>query len=254
MPPSSTPTAPPLPATAPQIPSARLRSRPSSKVVVRIDSAAGDIMAAPRPCKPRNAISEPSDQASPSSSELTVNRRSPAMNRRRRPNRSASRPPSRRNPPKKIEYAVSTHCRLSCEKCRSVLIDGRATFTIEISSTTMNCAVTITASATQRRRSSVPATGFVRASADISLPWSRRLGRALGWATKQSPAGGGDAEADEDGEDEDGVRRARALVERDSRPDHRHRETNEERDEQLGGHRYAVLGRGPVEHEPRRSF
>ena len=173
MPPSSTPTAPPLPATAPQIPSARLRSRPSSKVVVRIDSAAGDIMAAPRPCKHRNAISEPSDQASPLSSELTVNRSSPAMKRRRRPNRSASRPPSRRNPPKKIEYAVITHCRLSCEKLRSVLIDGNATFTIEMSSTTMNCAVTITASASQRRRSSAPTAGCVTTSADILRPPSR---------------------------------------------------------------------------------
>src|SRR6185312_14974783 len=112
-PPSNTPTAPPLPATAPQIPSARLRSRPSSKVVVRIDSAAGDIIEAPRPCRQRKAIREPSDQASPLSSELTVNKDRPAMNRRRRPKRSARRPPSRRNPPKKIEYAVMTHCRLS---------------------------------------------------------------------------------------------------------------------------------------------
>ena len=102
-PPSSTPAAPPLPATAPQIPSARLRSRPSWKVVVRIERAAGESMAAPSPCRLRNAISERSDQARPSSSELTVNRSSPAINIRRRPSRSASRPPSRRNPPKKIE-------------------------------------------------------------------------------------------------------------------------------------------------------
>jgi hypothetical protein len=71
--------------------------------VVRIESAAGESMAAPRPCRLRKAIREPSDQASPSSSELSVNRASPAMNRRRRPRRSARRPPSRRKPPKKIE-------------------------------------------------------------------------------------------------------------------------------------------------------
>ena len=76
-PPSSTPAAPPLPEAAPQMPSARLRSRPSRKVVVRIDSAAGESSAAPRPCSARKAISEPSDQASPSSSELTVKRREP---------------------------------------------------------------------------------------------------------------------------------------------------------------------------------
>ena len=71
-PPSSTPAAPPLPDAAPQIPSATLRSRPSVNVVVRIDSAAGERSAAPRPCTDRNAISELSDHARPSSSELTV--------------------------------------------------------------------------------------------------------------------------------------------------------------------------------------
>ena len=49
-PPSSTPAAPPLPEAAPQMPSARLRSRPSANVVVRIESAAGESSAAPSPC------------------------------------------------------------------------------------------------------------------------------------------------------------------------------------------------------------
>ena len=57
IPPSSTPTAPPEPATAPQTPSALLRSLPSANVVVRIESAAGEISAAPRPCTARAAIS-----------------------------------------------------------------------------------------------------------------------------------------------------------------------------------------------------
>ena len=48
-PPSSTPAAAPLPETAPQTPSAMLRSRPSAKVVVRIESAAGASSAPPRP-------------------------------------------------------------------------------------------------------------------------------------------------------------------------------------------------------------
>src|SRR5205823_9493828 len=64
-PPSSTPAAPPLPDAAPQMPSATLRSRPSVNVVVRIDSAAGESSAAPNPWRDRNAISEPSDHASP---------------------------------------------------------------------------------------------------------------------------------------------------------------------------------------------
>src|SRR3954453_21823595 len=52
-PPSSTPAAPPDPATAPQTPSARLRSAPSEKVLVTIDSAAGETSAAPRPGRAR---------------------------------------------------------------------------------------------------------------------------------------------------------------------------------------------------------
>ena len=101
-PPSSTPAAAPLPETAPQTPSAMLRSRPSAKVVVRIDSAAGASSAPPRPWVARKAISEPADQAKPASSELTVKRAMPAMNSRRRPSRSAMRPPSSRKPPNMI--------------------------------------------------------------------------------------------------------------------------------------------------------
>ena len=52
-PPSSTPAAAPKPPTAPQTPSAMLRSRPSVNVVERIESAAGEMMAAPRPCTAR---------------------------------------------------------------------------------------------------------------------------------------------------------------------------------------------------------
>ena len=56
-PPSRTPAAPPEPATAPQTPSALLRSAPSANVVVTSDSAAGDSSAAPRPCTARAMMS-----------------------------------------------------------------------------------------------------------------------------------------------------------------------------------------------------
>ena len=52
-PPASTPTAAPEPPIAPQMPSALLRSGPSSKVVMMIESAAGEMIAAPRPCTAR---------------------------------------------------------------------------------------------------------------------------------------------------------------------------------------------------------
>ena len=73
------------------------------------------------------------------------------MNSRRRPKRSASRPPRSSAPPKRIAYAEMTHCRLVCEKPRSVLIDGSATFTIATSRMTMNCAVTMSARAPHLR-------------------------------------------------------------------------------------------------------
>src|SRR5438045_2193027 len=101
-PPSRTPAAPPLPDAAPQIPSARFRSRPSRNIVVRIESAAGESSAAPRPCNARKVISELEDQDNPSSSEKIVNNNSPTMNSRRLPSRSASLPPSSSTPPKKI--------------------------------------------------------------------------------------------------------------------------------------------------------
>ena len=63
-PPSSTPAAAPKPPTAPQTPSAMLRSLPSAKVVVRIDSAAGEMIAAPRPWSARAPISDGSVHAS----------------------------------------------------------------------------------------------------------------------------------------------------------------------------------------------
>ena len=99
-PPSRTPAAPPEPATAPQAPSALLRSAPSEKVVVTIESAAGERSAAPRPWTARAAISAPSDSAKPPTSEASAKRTSPDMNTRRRPSRSASRPPSSKKPPK----------------------------------------------------------------------------------------------------------------------------------------------------------
>src|SRR4029079_2606923 len=50
-PPRRTPAAAPKPPSAPQTPSAMLRSPPSVNVVERIESAAGEIPAAPSPWK-----------------------------------------------------------------------------------------------------------------------------------------------------------------------------------------------------------
>jgi hypothetical protein len=82
----------PIPPSAPQIPSALLRSKPSSKVVVMIESALAVVIAAPIPWKPRAPIKAVSDQASPQSSEARVKTATPTMKTRRRPSRSAARP------------------------------------------------------------------------------------------------------------------------------------------------------------------
>ena len=100
MPPSSTPTAPPVPAMAPQMASALLRSSPSAKVVVRMASAAGEITAAPRPWMARNTISCVSDWDRPQASDAAENSTRPPMNSRFLPSRSATRLPSIRKPPK----------------------------------------------------------------------------------------------------------------------------------------------------------
>src|SRR3954454_17533494 len=139
-PPNSTPAAPPEPATAPHTPNARLRSAPSAKVVVTIESAAGERMAAPRPWTARAATSQPGLWARPPASEASEKRMRPATNTRRRPSRSAMRPPSSRKPPNTRVYALTTQDRFSWEKWRSRPMDGSATLTIEASSTTTNCA------------------------------------------------------------------------------------------------------------------
>ena len=91
-PPRSRPNAPPPAAIAAHTPSALVRSTPSAKVVVMIDSAAGETSAAPRPCRPRATISDVDPCERPDASEAMVNRTTPARKRRLRPNRSARRP------------------------------------------------------------------------------------------------------------------------------------------------------------------
>ena len=143
-PPTSTPSAAAALAIVAHTESARLRSGPSGNVLVMTESAAGETIAAPSPCTARAAISQPGDCASPHASEATVNSTTPASSTRRRPSRSAARPPSSRQPPNVSTYALITHWRLSREKPRSLWIDGSATLTTVLSSTTMHCAVQTT--------------------------------------------------------------------------------------------------------------
>ena len=74
-PPRSTPAAEASPPTAPQTPSAVLRSEPSLNVVVRIESAAGSIIAAPTPWARRAPIRTPSLPANPPISDDSADQR-----------------------------------------------------------------------------------------------------------------------------------------------------------------------------------
>ena len=150
MPPSRTPAAPAEPATAPQAPRALLRSAPSLNRVVTMERAAGETNAAPRPCAARAAISWPCVAAKPAAREAIPTIARPAMKMRRRPRRSAARPPSSRKPPNAITYALTIQGRFSSEKSSPLPMLGRATLTIDASRTTMNCATQSRIDAVQR--------------------------------------------------------------------------------------------------------
>ncbi len=102
-PPRSRPTEAPLPAMAPKMPNARLRSRVSVNVVVSRDSAAGASSAPKAPWKARAAASIPKDWAAPPTAEASANPVRPAMNVHLRPNRSEILPPSSSRLPKASE-------------------------------------------------------------------------------------------------------------------------------------------------------
>ena len=78
---------------------ARVRMGPSWNVVVSSDSPAGAVNAAAMPLMNRAAISRPTLLTSPPNSDATANRARAARKTRRRPSRSAARPPSSSRPP-----------------------------------------------------------------------------------------------------------------------------------------------------------
>ena len=99
-PPTSHAAVAPMPPIAAQMPSALLRSAPSAKVVVTIDSAVGVMIAAATPCTTRAAISAATDAGEPARERREREQSGPDHEHRRRPSRSAARPPSSSRPPK----------------------------------------------------------------------------------------------------------------------------------------------------------
>ena len=92
-PPSSRPTAPAIPATAPKIANARPRAGLPANVAVTIASAAGASSAPNAPWAARPAARTAKFGAAPASAEAAAKPASPAMKVRLRPSRSDSFPP-----------------------------------------------------------------------------------------------------------------------------------------------------------------
>ena len=150
-PPRTWPETKPTEAIAPYRPMARVRCGPSGKLVVMRDSAAGATIAAPAPWMTRAAISSAGSLARPPARLASANATRPLMNIRRRPNRSAARPPRMSRPPNEMAYPVTIHCTASGGMCSSRSIEGSATFTMLKSRTTMNAATRMRASCRGRR-------------------------------------------------------------------------------------------------------
>ena len=93
------PSEKPLAPQAVKMPEARLRAGPSANVVVMIERPPGAVNAAAAPLTKRVAISRVPSSTSPPSSEATVKTASATRKTRRRPSRSAVRPPSSSRPP-----------------------------------------------------------------------------------------------------------------------------------------------------------
>ncbi len=127
-PPSSSPSAPAPPATAPKIPNARDQSAVPANVTVNSDSAAGASSARHDPPGDARGGDEAYRRTARTHRRPTPPRTptNPTINAHLRPNRSPTLPPTSSRLPNASAYAVTTHCRFSFEKCNARCADGGA--------------------------------------------------------------------------------------------------------------------------------
>ena len=125
------------------------RSAPSYSAPIRA-SAVANSAAPPTPCKARARSSAAIFQAIPHRHEAAVNTTIPTEKTALRPKRSASAPAVRISAANVIAYASTTHSRPERLASSRRWMLGRATFTIVMSTRSMNV-VTQTASSVQRR-------------------------------------------------------------------------------------------------------
>ena len=136
-PPSSGPMATARPVTVPQTPKATPRSRPRNASASSASDTA-NMIAPPTPCKPRDSCSISVVAANPHSTDAPVNTARPTRYSSRRPYMSARLPAVSKNAARVSAYASTTHCRSEKLECSARWISGRATFTIVMSSSSMN--------------------------------------------------------------------------------------------------------------------
>jgi hypothetical protein len=110
-----------------------------------------NMIAPPMPCTPRSRLSAVDEFASPQPSEARLKMARPTTNTRRRPSRSPSEPAVSRVAASISEYASMTHWRSEKSACSARPMSGRATFTIVMSSSSMNTATHTTISVSHFR-------------------------------------------------------------------------------------------------------
>ncbi len=144
-PPSSGPIAAEAAIVAPHAPNAVPRSRPRNSCASS-DSEVANMIAPPIPWPARASTRNSELGDSAHSSEVRLNSPSPIMNRSLRPYRSASEPIVSSTEASVSAYASITHWMSEKLACREVAIFGSATFTIVMSSSSMNVATQTTIS------------------------------------------------------------------------------------------------------------
>ena len=130
-PPTAGPSALPSALTAAQIPMARPRSLGSVKRLVRIESVAGMMSAAPIPMHARAAITCVVSAANAAATDDVPNTSNPMVSARLRPKRSPRLPAVRSRPANTSTYASTIHWRSDVDAWRSRASVGSAMLRIE---------------------------------------------------------------------------------------------------------------------------
>ena len=183
-PPTNGPIAVVMPAKPDHAPIAAARSW-RRKLASRIARLPGVSSAPPTPWNARARMRSPDVGATAHASDATANHTTPTTKMRRRPSRSPSEPPKRRNAAKVNVYALTVHCRLVNPPPRSAPIRGSAMLTTVASSDAIP-EPRIVATTTQRPRADFK-TSSGAVSAIFSSPVSRR-GQAYGWRSSRPRA------------------------------------------------------------------